>query len=201
MEARLFAEGTIPECATPEWYADRDRAPHLEEGLHRARLLRTRDHVATIATALWDNDGAEPAVVDLGAGDGGLLSLLRDYSPGMPAWGYDLQPTNVAGAAERGVNVRLGDCVDGDIEWAPIAVATEMLEHLVDPHGFVQKVAEHSEYLVASSPWTETAESHYAFHLWAWDLDGYVDLLGQAGYVPIAHDKVDMFQVIAARRA
>jgi len=182
-EYRLFPEGTIPEHTTPSWYADRERAPHLEQGIHQGRLHLTAQMVRA----------ANPAdVVDLGSGDGGLLTLIRD----IPAWGYDLQPSNLDGARERGVDVRYGDVVDGDIEWAELAVATEMLEHLVDPHDFVRRIAAHAEWIVASSPWTETADSHYEFHCFAWDMDGYRALIEQAGFQVVRHEKADMFQVI-----
>lgn len=182
-EWQLFPPGTIPEWTTPAWYADRERAPHLEQGLHQGRLRLTAAMVRA----------ANPAdVVDLGAGDGGLLSLIRD----IPAWGYDLQPTNLDGATERGVDVRYGDVVEGNIDWAELAVATEMLEHLVDPHRFVRRIADHARWIVASSPWTETGQSAYEFHTWCWDQDGYRALLEQAGFRVRRHETVDMFQVI-----
>jgi 2-polyprenyl-3-methyl-5-hydroxy-6-metoxy-1,4-benzoquinol methylase len=186
-EWQLFEPGTIPEYTRPDWYADRERAPHLEQGIHQNRLHLTAQMVRA----------AQPAdVVDLGAGDGGLLSLIRD----IPAWGYDLQPSNLDGAAERGVDVRYGDVVEGDLEWAELAVATELIEHLLRPREFVQRVAEHAKWIVASSPWTETPESHYEFHTYCWDQAGYRDLIEQAGYQVVRHETVDMFQVICGVR-
>lgn len=186
-EYRLFPEGTIPEYTQPAWYAKRERAPHLEQGAHQGRLHLTAAMIRA----------AQPAtVVDLGAGDGGLLSLIRD----IPSWGYDLQPSNLDGAWDRGVDVRYGDVVTGNIDWAELAVATEMLEHLVDPHGFVKRIAEHAKWIVASSPWTETDQSFYAYHCWAWDLDGYRALIEQAGFEVVRHEQADMFQVIMGVR-
>lgn len=194
-EWQLFPAGTIPDWTTPEWYADRPRGPHLEEGIHQGRLKLA----ATMAreATMQHNCGS---VVDLGAGDGGLLSLLLSDFP-IPAWGYDLQLTNVEPAQqERRVDVQYGDVVTGDIEWGDTAICTEMLEHLLDPHTFVRRVAEHSRVIVASSPYTETVESHYAFHTWAFDLDGYRALLEQAGYRVERHETVDLFQVIQGVR-
>ena len=188
-EWQLFEPGTVPEWTTSGWYAGRDRAPHLEQDAHKARLHLAADMVAQTATELRLN-----TVVDLGAGDGGLLSLLKDA--GLTAWGYDLQPSNIAGALERGVDVRLGDVVAGDIVWAGIAVATEMLEHLLDPHAFVARVAAaRCRVLVASSPAWETGHSHYEFHTWAWDYDGYRALLEQGGYEVVRHEDAGGFQV------
>jgi hypothetical protein len=145
---------------------------------------------------VWEPD---MTVVDLGAGDGGLLSLL-DRIPADRKYGYDLTPENVAGARQRGQNVILGDCVDGVIDWGDIAVATEMLEHLVDPHDFVGRIADNSRFLVASSPWTETKDAHYEFHTWAWDVAGYAELLESNGWVILSHVSVSWFQVVLAER-
>lgn len=188
-EWQLFEPGTVPEWTTPQWYAGRDRAPHLEQVAHKARLHMAAEFVRAVAT-----EHRLRTVVDLGAGDGGLLSLLK--GSGLKAWGYDLQPTNTTAAtSERGVDVYLGDVVSGHIEWGEIAVATEMLEHLVDPHAFVRRIAEHARVLVASSPAWETGESHYEFHAFAWDYDGYRALLEQGGYEVVRHEDAGGFQV------
>jgi len=195
-EHRLFPQGTVPEYTRPGWYADRERAPHLEQPGHRERLFRAAHSVLASAIELRLD-----TAVDLGAGDGGLLSLLLGHTQLRATWGYDLQPSNVTAArTDRAVDVRLGDVVDGAIEWGDIAVATEMLEHLVDPHAFVRRIAEHSRVLIASSPWGETPDDHYEFHAWAWDHDGYVALLEQAGYGIRAHTTVGSFQVIVGYR-
>lgn len=191
-EWRLFPEGTIPEYTRPEWYAGREHAPHLEQPGHRDRLMQTAAFVAQAAFA----DGLR-TVVDLGAGDGGLLSLL---GPSLTSWGYDLMDANLDAAKERGVDVRYGDVVDGDIEWADIAVCTEMLEHLVDPHTFVQRIAQHAPVLVCSSPWRERPTFAYEFHTWAWDLIGYRALVEQAGYRVQRQRQVHDFQVLLAVR-
>jgi 2-polyprenyl-3-methyl-5-hydroxy-6-metoxy-1,4-benzoquinol methylase len=192
MQWRLFPEGTVPECVTREWHRPRERAPHLEQfGPQRNRLLAAANHVLRAREELGIH-----SVVDLGAGDGGLLSLLpRD----IPRWGYDLCPANVAAATyERGVAVRYADFMDVPIEWAELAVCTEVLEHLVDPHAFVRQVAEHCRVIVASSPATETDQQHYEHHLWAFDEEGYRELLEQAGYRVVRHERVDWFQVATA---
>lgn len=188
-EWRLFPEGTIPEYTTPEWYEGRDHAPHLEQVGHRDRLMYTAAQVAHEAM------NGHRTLVDLGSGDGGLLSLL---GPAIKAWGYDLQPSNVAAARRRGVDVRLGDVLTGDIEWGDVAVATEMLEHLIDPHGFVRMIAEHAKVLICSSPRLETADEHYEFHTWAWDSSGYRALVENNGWRVKRHTPVHGFQVLVA---
>jgi hypothetical protein len=192
-EWRLFPAGTVPEYTRPDWYAGRESAPHLEQVGHRDRLMQTAGFVAQAAFSLRVD-----TVVDLGAGDGGLLSLL---GPSLTAWGYDLTPANLEAAKERGVDVRYGDVVDGDIEWGQVAVCTEMLEHLIDPHAFVRRIAGHVQALVCSSPHDEWAGHAYEFHTWAWDLIGYRALLEQGGFKVLRQRKVHGFQVVLAVRA
>lgn len=193
MEARLFKKGTVPEYCTAAWYADRDSAPHVDEALHRPRLDLAATFVRKAASGLDLH-----FVSDLGAGDGGLLSLIKN-APNLHSWGYDLQPSNVAAAALRGVQVELGDVLAKDFGgWGEIAVCTEMLEHLVDPHAFVRRIWANCKVLVASSPWSETAEDHYGYHTWAWDMDGYREMLEGAGWIVKKHQTTSMFQVVLA---
>lgn len=197
-EWQLFESGTVPECTTPAWYEGRERAPHVDQDAHRGRLVLAADMVRDAI----DQYGVR-SVVDLGCGDGGLLSLLQPYSfeHDVPMWGYDLQRSNVNPAVlEREVDVRFGDAVNGAVEWGELAVCTEFLEHLVDPHGFVRRVGEHARVIVASSPFTETDQSHYEFHTWAFDMAGYRALIEQAGYHVERHETTSMFQVILGRK-
>ncbi len=86
-EWRLF-DGDVPHVSTYAFHEHRDRAPHLEQTMHRERLLRTAEAVRALNPA---------SVVDLGCGDGGLLSLITD----IPSWGYDWHPASVQGWRER----------------------------------------------------------------------------------------------------
>jgi Methionine biosynthesis protein MetW len=191
-EWRLFPEGTTPEYTTAEWYEGREHAPHIDQPIHRDRLHASATFVAQAAF-----QSRLHTVVDLGCGDGGLLTLL---GPRLKAWGYDLSPENVAAARLRGVDVRYGDALGEGVEWGQIAVATEMLEHLVDPHAFVAKILQHSEALVCSSPWDERPGSAYEFHAWAWDLLGYRQMIEGAGWKVLRQRRVHRFQVILAVR-
>lgn len=189
-EWRLFDEGTVPDYTRPDWYADREHAPHLEQDGHRERLMVAAAYVAQAAFGTRLR-----TVVDLGAGDGGLLSLL---GPNLRAWGYDLMPANVDAAKERQVDVRLGDAVAGEIDWADIAVCTEMLEHLVDPHAFVRRIADNCHALICSSPADERPGHAYEFHTWCWDEAGYRALVEQAGFRVVTSRRSTRFQVLLA---
>jgi hypothetical protein len=189
-EWRLFDPEVVPECATPGWYAGREHAPHLDQDAHRPRL----EMAALKATDISDALGLT-TLVDLGAGDGGLLSLLP---PRIRAWGYDLQPTNVAAAYRRNADVRYADVLHDNVAWGEIAVATEIIEHLVDPAGFLRLVADNARVIVASSPGTETDQGHYEHHLWAWDMAGYRALFERSGWVVVDHTPCGAFQVLVA---
>lgn len=187
MEVRFFEPGTIPEHTTPGWYSERARAPHLEQDGHSGRL-----HLAAefVEQAIRDYDVR--SVSDMGCGDGGLLSLLKTIP--VAAWGYDLQPANVKAArSDRLVNATLANCLTGDVAWGDLAVCTEVLEHLVDPHAFVRSIP--SRVLVASSPDGETQDSRYEFHTWGWDMAGYRALIEQGGFEVARHETIG-FQVI-----
>lgn len=189
-EWRLFDEGTIPECTTAQWYAGRDNAAHLEDPYHRPRLVKTSLMVAQAAYSQQLN-----TVVDLGSGDGGLLSLL---GPRLKGWGYDLAPAAVEAAKRRGVDVRAGDVLADPIEWGQIAVGTEMLEHLVDPHAMVATIRANCRAMVASSPFTERPGAAYEFHTFCWDFDGYAAMFRAAGWRIARHEPVGPFQVLLA---
>jgi hypothetical protein len=202
-EARLFPEGTIPECATAEWYEGRESAPHIDQPAHQPRMLLAAKWVEELVTEL--NVGE---VVDAGAGDGGMLSILN--LPGhVERYGYELSPAAVTTARSRGVNVEIGDAVEfasgegipvGD-RWS-LVIATEMIEHLVDPHKFVADLFADPRIVavVASSPWNETADNHYEFHLWAWDDDGYRSLFERAGWKVQRQERAGFATVLAAVR-
>lgn len=199
-EYRLFPAGEVPYVSTPEFHAARPRAPHLDQGAHRPRL----EAAAGLVEAAVSELHPDPVTVsDLGCGDGGLLSLVRRL-PGVTAWGYDFQPSNAAGWAERGVTAHQADVFGADqdaVEIGDVCVMTEVLEHLADPHGAVRWVGEHARWLVASSPWGETPESHDECHCWAWDFAGYADLVRQGGFRVLRHVPVGPFQLLLAVKA
>ncbi|MFI2437407.1 methyltransferase domain-containing protein [Streptomyces sp. NPDC018693] len=206
-EWKLF-DGDVPHVSTFEFHEHRDRAPHLDQPHHRPRLERARDlvlHAARWEASVATFDDAPPVTVsDLGCGDGGLLSLLAGDED-LDAWGYDFQPSNAAGWKERGVRAWPYDVFGEDrdrVRVGRIAVMTEVLEHLADPHGAVRWIgAEGARWIVASSPWQERPARHDECHAWAWDLAGYQALIRQGGFDIEVHDRVGPFQLILGRRA
>lgn len=203
-EYRLFPEGETPHVSTAAFHQDRERAPHLEQPAHQGRLSTA---FAFIIDALQAHAAVKPGtedvtLSDLGCGDGGLLQTLRGVV-GLTAYGYDFQPSNTAGWRERGVQAEQADVFGADrdrVQLGDIAVTTEVLEHLADPHAAVRWIGESSRYLVASSPWNETPESHDECHAWAWDQDGYQALIEQGGFTVLRHETVGQFQVVLAEQ-
>lgn len=189
-EHRLFAD---PFPFTTEWYSTREHAPHLEQPVHQPRMRA----VSALAARATQEFGFAN-IVDLGAGDGGTLSLLTWLA--LPMWGYDLMVPNVDHARDvRGVDIRFLDFEAEPIDWAELTIITECLEHLADPHSMVCRIGEHSQAIIASSPASETPESHDACHAWAWDQEGYAALITQGGFDVVEHQVVSGgydFQII-----
>lgn len=202
-EYRFYPQGETPHVSTFEFHEHRERAPHLEQPTHRGRLEMAAGKVMH-AARLMQERGLIPTVSDLGCGDGGLLQLIS--RPSLRAWGYDFQPSNAAGWAERGVKAEAlnvfdaGYPVNPKAELGGIVVMTEVLEHLNRPHQLLNylKQMHFVHYVVASSPWTETPESHDECHAWGWDFTGYYEMFTDAGWHVISHQPEGMFQVLLA---
>lgn len=196
-EYKLF-DGEIAPFTDSEFYRDREAAHHLEQGGHTERLVKAAEYVKYAYDQL--SQDYVPTVSDFGCGDGGLLQYLRD-TYGIVGWGYDMQPSNVVHAQNtRGVDVRLTDFSDGSVEYGDIVIMTEVLEHLSDPHGALATIPDTTAYLIASSPFHETADAHYEFHNWAWDDDGYDAMIEKAGFNIITREHVWLNQVVLGVR-
>lgn len=194
MEWRLFEEGTVPHVTTAEFYRDRERAPHLEQMHHRARFDLALDCVRAA-----ENWYARPTLSDLGAGDGGFLALASPYVG--RTWGYDLCPANVAGAVERGVDVRLQDFTKERPELGVITTLLEVLGHITRPHELVRAVWKAGvRVLIASVPVDETGRGHDAVHTWTWSGDGFRALIEGGGWNVVRHETAGGHQVVLARR-
>lgn len=192
MEHRFYPVGETPIVSTREWHAPRERARHREEPGHSARMQRALEYVVDVA-----GRGAT-SLVDLGAGDGGFLSMVKERLPDLHAWGYDFSPANLVGAKERGVSVYDADFTAEPVTLAQIMVMTEVLEHLDDPHGQLVMAHIPEAFLVCSSPNGETPEHHDGSHAWGWDMEGYAAMITAAGWDIIAHSIAGSFQVVAA---
>lgn len=181
-EWRLFPEGTVPEYTTVEFF---QRHPWVAPHDQRGHGDRTR-MVADLVTNLTAEEPAA-SMVDLGCGDGSLLASLAHL--GIPMWGYDAGRANVERARSAGLDVRLGDIRGDGLEYGELVVATEVVEHLLDPVAFIAALP--GARIVLSSPSAETDEWHYEHHAWAWDVDGYRELVERSGWVMHRHVECD----------
>jgi predicted TPR repeat methyltransferase len=181
-EWQLFEPGTVPDFTTPAffeahpWVDPRHQLGHAERTAMTADLIRK--FVATHPVA---------SLVDLGCGDGSLLGMLRDLPIRM--WGYDAGVANVGRAKAAGLDVRRADLLSGAVEYADLIVATEVVEHLVDPRAFIRSLP--GRRLVLSSPSAEDADWHYEHHSFAWDLEGYASLAADCGWTVVEHVECD----------
>ena len=203
-EWRKFPEGTIPEVTTAAWYRERERANHLggDDPHHRNRLRSAADAV------LWFLHHRDFTTVgDFGAGDGGLRwhasHMWREEGPPRRVawWGYDLCPANVwAAREERKVNVKLYDFTrpGARLRFPDLAVMTETLEHLADPHNWLRVLARHCRALVCSSPADERPGASYEGHTWIWDEPGYAQLVERSGWKILTQWRVGPYQLINA---
>jgi len=130
------------------------------------------------------------SITDLGCGDGALLRLLPPAeATGWKTWGYDLGPADVAHGQARGQDLRLADITRDDLEYGELVVATEVAEHLENPHKWLASLPRRM--LILSSPSAETDVWHNPIHSWAWDMAGYRDLAEGAGWRVAYHTDCD----------
>jgi hypothetical protein len=185
-EHRLFDPADPPEWLDPEWWREREHCDHLGSptGAHVARLKAAAAMAGSLALSMKGG-----YVVDLGAGDGALLSLLPDSLRDC-SFGYDIIRADVMHAnTVRGVKVWLrnvGKAVHrGAPIGGPVVVLTEVLEHMADPHGFLADLRKQAglRYVVASSPANETPEQHEWNHAYCWDTHGYAAMFEAAGFM------------------
>lgn len=203
MEARLFDPENKPEWLDSDWWLETDNCNHLDNRVHRARLEASAQTAINAAASVSTAREGDHYITDLGAGDGGLLSLLPAIVPdrSYKAWGYEVITDSVRYANEvRRVDVRHANVLTqyDKLDLARTVVMTEMLEHLEDPGALLTKLLKDSRVwnIVASSPHSETSEHHEWNHAWAWDREGYRDLFERSGWFVEEHFDAEWSQVV-----
>lgn len=192
---RVFDPKNPPEWLDSEWWKDTPNCNHWDNPVHQARLTAAADAAMRYA-------GANGRIVDLGAGDGGLLAQLPDD---VMAMGYEVITDSVRYANEvRGVDVTQLNVVQNlnQVQPGHVAVATEMLEHLADPYDFVRRLYEETEFefFIASSPHSETRGHHEWNHAWVWDRTGYRALIESGGWAVVEQFDAEWSQIVVSRR-
>ena len=199
---------TPQEWSTRAWHDARPGAEHEKELAHRPRL----ELAATVTANAVLELGAD-GVLDVGAGAGGLLvmiaaELARLGLDDVAVGGIEWHAPSRERAAGKGIRL-----VDGDVTALAVAlrlpctdrtvvVATELVEHLENPHGFIRDLYadERIVGIVISSPHNETARYFSEGHRWAWTDAGYRQLVAAAGWQPAYQAAAGPFQVLYANR-
>ena len=181
-EWRLFEPGTVPFFTTTEFFTEHPWIDPVHQLGHAERT-------AMVAGLVREFVAQHPvtSLVDLGCGDGSLLGQLRDLT--IPMWGYDAGTQNVEQATAAGLDVRQADLLSDTLEFGELIIATEVVEHLVDPYAFIRALPSHK--LILSSPSAEDSDWHYEHHAWAWDMEGYADMVTACGWSIVKHVECD----------
>lgn len=197
MRIYKFFKDDAPKFHDAEFYKDRKVADHIHQAGHRERLFRTLADVEWVLNV----DPESRTVSDYGCGNGGLLAEIGDRHI-IDCWGYDLSPLAVEDAKRR-VKAECIDFVNDFDKTVPghIVVMSEVLEHLVDPFAFLEKLRGKSRWIVASVPAFETPQQHYEFHLWAFEPQAFMQTFINKGYEVVLHYVVPMVgtQFVVAR--
>jgi 2-polyprenyl-3-methyl-5-hydroxy-6-metoxy-1,4-benzoquinol methylase len=198
MEARLFDPQSPPDWLDSEWWVDQPHVSHIDNWVHKARLKSAAEAACNLVVehCLSDDDHT---ICDIGSCDGGLLELI---GPEYFAFGYDVIHSSIDyGRNVRKVDLRWGNVVkDKSLPLAPVVVCTEMLEHLEDPHQFLWDLKQRNvQYAVFSSPHSETKDHHEWNHAWAWDREGYGQMIEGSGWEILSHVDVEWSQQIVAK--
>jgi trans-aconitate methyltransferase len=196
MEYKLF---DVPKFHDKAFYATLGMADHINQPGHRERLLLTFFEVGKLIICEGVNH-----VADWGAGNGGLLHEIKRMFPQITSFGYDILPANVEHARNvLGVDVELHDIVNERCAMGRITIMSEVLEHLVDPHGMLRKLYDMglADWVIASSPSAETLEHHWDYHLWIWTEQSYRDMFLDAGWRVTKFYEYGGTQFIVAARA
>jgi Methyltransferase domain len=187
-EWRLWEGDEPPVFTQPEFFRVH---PHIHPGDQVGHAERT--DMAVQAVVAHRNEVTHHSLLDLGCGDGSFLSALSQR-PELAGWalsGVDAGEANIQAATALGVQVMLDDFTQwapGEIEVDGVISMNEVLEHLADPHGLLAGIR--ARMLVCTSPSAETPDWHYEHHAWAWDWDGYEQLLRGADWYCIWHTEV-----------
>jgi hypothetical protein len=157
-----------------------------------AWIERPRLWQSAVALAL-----ASPSIVcDPACGDATVIMKAHMLSPITKAILGDISPDTmeklVPAELPFETDRRVADVFEtlGSLEHVDAIVLTEIIEHLEDPDALLRLAAQKAGWLVASSPIVPDGNDHTAQHMWAFDMEGYHDMLVEAGWKPIVWSSV-----------
>lgn len=154
---------------------------NFEKGDHAMRTMVTAGMIATIAPK-W--------LLDPACGDASVLDVAYAIRPFEHAALYDISEKQIEVIAPKFPHTK----EQRDINWAlsdstrhvDMVVLTEVLEHLQNPDLSLKLARKCSDFLIASSPIGDPEDGRNHEHLWAWDEEGYSEMLRAAGWEPTA---------------
>lgn len=167
----------------PPWNYVRDFRPFRWD---EAWIERPRLWTSAVALAL----AAPRSVCDPACGDATVVMRAHDISPIASAVLGDLSPDTLNGLVPRdlpfAVDRRVGDAFSTieSLDHVDAIVLTEILEHLEDPDALLRLAGTKADWLVASSPIVPDGLDHTEQHLWAFDIEGYREMLVETGWKP-----------------
>jgi hypothetical protein len=149
-------------------------------------IERPRLWASAVALAL----GAPKVVCDPACGDASVVTTADAICPIDKAYLCDLSPDTldrlVPAQLRFNVERRVGDLREtlNQVPDVDAIVLTEILEHLDDPDSVLRLARAKARWLVASSPIVPNGMDHTAQHLWAFDREGYREMLVAADWQP-----------------
>lgn len=183
-EWQLFSEGETPYFTTPDFFAQHPWIDPVHQAGHTERL----DMTERVVRDLLKREKFIEHVAELGCGDGSLLERLSDIED-VHFTGYDACTASLDKALGKGLKVIHADIRRRSTDWADLVISCEVVEHMQDPHQFISNIS--SRFLILTSPSAETDKWHYEHHAWAWDMDGYRNMVTGAGWDVIDHVECD----------
>jgi 2-polyprenyl-3-methyl-5-hydroxy-6-metoxy-1,4-benzoquinol methylase len=103
---------------------------------------RCNDVFAEVGKVLDISSLAGQTILDVGSGTGEFLEAARDLFKINPL-GLDVSPDAVAALRERRIDARVSTLEEAapDVSDLPLIVAIDLIEHVLDPVGFLRQVA------------------------------------------------------------
>lgn len=161
---------------------------------HQARMYATAGLIAFMAP---------DSVLDLACGDGSLVFTANRLRRIKKATFVDISKPSIEKVTKRAYAVRLpaiarvmdadeflDAAIDKGEHW-DLALVCEFLEHIPDPAALLRKVHRVSQLVLASSPLIEDdRDDSNPEHVWAFDREGYMEMLGEAGWKPKIYESL-----------